>query len=257
VKFTLDPQNALFLSVRPRRCRQIQNDSHSSSFPRKRESRAAAPTFVWPLDPRFRGGDDDITEGATVLHGQALISFKEAQTWRNDPDELDGQLVDDDNLVAEMARRAARARAKSEAFPPVLIRAIRLRCGLSQRDAGALFGTGAKSFETYEVGQIPPSKPTRRLRRLAMERPDLFTKPVQGEGKMPEAADIRLIRGTIRQARLDRLYARRSGTARGMKRPDRSAPRGPPRAASPVNPRPRYAPGQYMRHRHGSIHSPR
>ena len=94
--------------------------------------------------------------------------------------------------------------AKGEAFPPVLIRAIRLRCGLSQRDAGELFGTGAKSFEKYEAGQIPPSKPTQRLLRLAMERPDLFAKPSRGE---VEAADVRPIQDTIREARLDRIYA--------------------------------------------------
>ena len=107
-------------------------------------------------------------------------------------------------MVAEMARRSAQAIAKGEAFPPVLIRAIRLRCGLSQRDAGELFGTGAKSFEKYEAGQIPPSKPTQRLLRLAMERPDLFAKPSRGE---VEAADVRLIQDTIREARLDRIYA--------------------------------------------------
>jgi hypothetical protein len=43
----------------------------------------------------------------------------------NDPDDLDGRLVDDDNLVAEMARRTAQAIDRGDPFSPVLIRAIR------------------------------------------------------------------------------------------------------------------------------------
>lgn len=88
-----------------------------------------------------------------------------------DPKDCDGQVVDDDNMVAEMARRTAEALSRGEPFPPVLIRHFRVRFGLSQPDAGELFGTGEKSFEKYEAGQIPPLKPTQRLLRLAMERP--------------------------------------------------------------------------------------
>jgi HTH-type transcriptional regulator/antitoxin MqsA len=116
-------------------------------------------------------------------------------------------LVDEDNQIAEMAERTARALARGQSFPPVLIRAIRLRCGLSQREAGELFGTGEKSFEKYEAGQIPPSKPTQKLLRLAMERPELFTKPARGQVKQPPTAEIVLIQDTIRAARLDRIYA--------------------------------------------------
>ncbi len=138
-----------------------------------------------------------------------IFEYRQPGWWcsLDNPDDLDGQLVDDDNLVADMARRTAQAIAKGEAFPPVLIRAIRLRCGLSQRDAGALFGTGAKSFEKYEAGQIPPSKPTQRLLRLAMERPELFTKEAYAETRMPGGEDVRLIQDTMRDAQLDRIYA--------------------------------------------------
>ena len=140
------------------------------------------------------------------VEGQAF-EYRQPGWWcsLDDPDDLDGQLVDEDNLVAEMARRTARAIVRGEAFPPVLIRAIRLRCGLSQRDAGELFGTGEKSFEKYEAGQIPPSKPTQRLLRLAMEKPELFARPARGERSA--AADMGLIQATIKQARLDRIYA--------------------------------------------------
>jgi len=156
--------------------------------------------------------------GRPMVRGEKLVTLKvDGQSFEyrqpgwwcslDDPDDLDGQLVDDDNLVAEMARRTAQAIARGDAFPPVLIRAIRLRCGLSQRDAGEVFGTGQKSFEKYEAGQIPPSKPTQRLLRLAMERPDLFTKPIREKVAMSEAADFSLIQETIREAHLDHIYA--------------------------------------------------
>ena len=155
--------------------------------------------------------------GRPMVRGDKLVTlqvegepfeYRQPGWWcsLDDPTDLDGQLVDDDNLVAEMARRTALAIVKGEAFPPILIRAIRLRCKLSQRDAGELFGTGEKSFEKYEAGQIPPSKPTQRLLRLAMERPDLFTKPHRGEVNIVGPADARLIQQTIREARLDRIY---------------------------------------------------
>jgi HTH-type transcriptional regulator/antitoxin MqsA len=86
----------------------------------------------------------------------------------------------------------------------VLIRAIRVRCGLSQREAGEVFGTGPKSFEKYEAGRVPPSKPTQRLLRLAMRRPDLFARPARGV--VPALDDVQLIRKTIREAQLDRIY---------------------------------------------------
>lgn len=156
--------------------------------------------------------------GRQMVRGDKLVTFNvDGHTFEyrqpgwwcslDDPDDLDGQLVDDDNLVAEMARRTAQAIARGEAFPPVLIRAIRLRCGLSQRDAGEVFGTGEKSFEKYEAGQILPSKPTQKLLRLAMERPDLFTKPNRGHLNTASAADAQLVQTTIKEARLDRIYA--------------------------------------------------
>ena len=52
-----------------------------------------------------------------------------------------------EKLVTMVVRRTAEALARGEPFPPVPIRAIRVRCGLSQRDAGEPFGSGEKSFE--------------------------------------------------------------------------------------------------------------
>lgn len=158
--------------------------------------------------------------GRPMTRGDKLLTLKvRGQTFQyrqpgwwcslDDPDDLEGQLVDEDNQVAEMARRTAAAIAEGEEFSPVVIRAIRLNCGLSQREAGRVFGTGTKSFEKYESGQIRPSQPTLRLLRLAMQRPELFsdTDP-RGRTRRsrPAGADLRLIRATIKKAQLDRIY---------------------------------------------------
>lgn len=124
-----------------------------------------------------------------------------------DPNDLEGQLVDDDNQIAEMARRTAQALAEGEQFTPLLIRAIRKRCRLSQREAGLVFGTGEKSFEKYESGQIRPSNPTKRLLRLALEHCELFAKTKTGSLRVTsDAPDDDLIERTIREANLDRYY---------------------------------------------------
>ena len=138
------------------------------------------------------------------------FSYRQPGWWcsLNDPDDMDGQLVDDDNKVAEMARRTAKAIAKGETvFVPVVIRAVRENCGLTQREAGKRFGGGDKSFEKYESGEIAPSEPTKRLLRLAMEHPELFRKPPPGGLSLPTVSDVALVRDTLNKASLDRFYA--------------------------------------------------
>lgn len=125
-----------------------------------------------------------------------------------DPDDMEGELVDSDNQVREMARRTAEAMAAGEMFfVPILIRAIREQCGLSQREAGMIFGGGAKSFEKYESGEIRPSGPTKRLLKLAMARPDLFRRPAFGQPGLPTMSDDALIRQTLHATAMDRIYA--------------------------------------------------
>jgi HTH-type transcriptional regulator / antitoxin MqsA len=157
--------------------------------------------------------------GRPMTRGEKAVSFKiDGRTYTylqpgwwcslTDPGDMEGQLVDEDNQVAEMARRTARVLAKGErVFVPVVIRAIRQRCGLTQREAGLLFGTGEKSFEKYESGEIQPSAPTKRLLKLAMERPELFQRP-EG-GRMESAPDDggAFVREALRAAHAGRLYA--------------------------------------------------
>jgi HTH-type transcriptional regulator / antitoxin MqsA len=126
-----------------------------------------------------------------------------------DPDDMEGQLVDEDNQIAEMARRTAKALAGGETvFVPVVIRAIRLACGLTQREAGAVFGGGEKSFEKYESGEIQPSEPTKRLLKLAMERPELFQRPEHASSDAQSSDDVELIHQTLRAAAVDHIYGR-------------------------------------------------
>jgi HTH-type transcriptional regulator/antitoxin MqsA len=156
--------------------------------------------------------------GRPMVRGEKMVSFKvQNKTFRyrqpgwwcslRDPDDTEGQLVDDDNLIAEMARRTAEAMVNGEQFTPLLIRAIRLLCKLSQRAAGEMFGTGEKSFEKYESGQIRPSEPTKRLLRLAMTHPEMFSTRKKRVIEAPIEMDSKLVLHTIHEAHLDRFYA--------------------------------------------------
>jgi HTH-type transcriptional regulator/antitoxin MqsA len=149
-------------------------------------------------------------EVAFTIDGKTF-TYLQSGWWCSltNPDDMEGQLVDEDNQVAEMARRTAKALASGEQlFVPVVIRAIRQRCGLTQREAGQVFGTGEKSFEKYESGKIQPSAPTKRLLMIAMERPDLFTFRERGTTVTPSADDMALLRKTLRETHLDRIYGR-------------------------------------------------
>lgn len=156
--------------------------------------------------------------GRPMTRGEKSVSFKiEGKTYTylqpgwwcslTDPDDMEGQLVDEDNQIAEMARRTAKVLAHGEkVFVPVVIRAIRQRCGLTQREAGLLFGTGEKSFEKYESGEIQPSAPTKRLLRLAWERPELFTLSGDRRIEVAPGDDGAFVHEALRAIHVDRLY---------------------------------------------------
>ena len=157
--------------------------------------------------------------GRPMTRGEKRVSFRiEGKPYAylqpgwwcslDDPDDMEGQLVDEDNQIAEMARRTAKALAHGEkVFVPVVIRAIRQRCGLTQREAGLLFGAGEKAFEKYESGEIHPSAPTKRLLRLAMEHPELFT--LSGDRRIDAVSgdDGSLVHEALSAAHIERFYA--------------------------------------------------
>jgi HTH-type transcriptional regulator/antitoxin MqsA len=138
-------------------------------------------------------------DGQTFTYGQP--------GWRasiDDPTDTEGQLIDDDNVVRAAARREARANARHATLSPLVIRAIREVCGLSQQDAARVFGGGPKAFEKYESGEVVPSSAMTRLLLLAAKHPDLFAK---GSGRaMLSEADASLIRDTVRKSSVERLY---------------------------------------------------
>jgi HTH-type transcriptional regulator/antitoxin MqsA len=124
----------------------------------------------------------------------------------DDPDDNDGQLTGEDNVVRAAARREARASARHSVLTPLVIKAIREACNLSQQDAAKVFGGGAKAFEKYESGEVSPSSSMTRLLLLAAKNPDLFQK---GTGMpMMSEADAEIIRETVRKSSVDRLYER-------------------------------------------------
>jgi HTH-type transcriptional regulator/antitoxin MqsA len=124
----------------------------------------------------------------------------------DDPSDNEGQLTDEDNVIRAAARREARAKAKHTILTPLVIRAIREVCKLSQQDAARVFGGGPKAFEKYESGEVAPSSSMTRLLLLAAKRPDLFRK---GTGMpMMSGADADLIRETVRKSSVGRIYER-------------------------------------------------
>ena len=173
------------------------------------------------LGPNPRGYPDTITSaesGRPMRRGLKRLKisvggrdfFYHQPGWWCDldnPEDDEGQLVDEDNQVAQMARRTAEAIVRGEPFTPALIRAIRLRLHLSQEQAGQVFGVGPNGFDKYERGEITPSEPTKRLLMLALKRPELFKKGKTGRVPIPKSPDVALIQKTLRDARLDRLYA--------------------------------------------------
>ena len=122
----------------------------------------------------------------------------------DDPSDNEGQLTDDDNLVRTAARREARAHARHATLSPLVIKAIREVCGLSQQEAARVFGGGPKAFEKYESGEVSPSSAMVRLLLLAAEHPDLFRK--EAGATTVARTDVNLIRDTVRKSSVDRIY---------------------------------------------------
>ena len=149
------------------------------------------------------------------------FTYRQPGWWCSltDPNDNEGQLVDEDNQVARMARLTAKSLSRGESvFVPVVIRAIRMLLSLTQREAGLLFGTGEKSFEKYESGEILPSEPTKRLLKLAMTHPELFAKSEAGLSVVPAPNDAELAREILRKTDVaglyERLFERQAAAAR-------------------------------------------
>jgi HTH-type transcriptional regulator / antitoxin MqsA len=129
----------------------------------------------------------------------------------------DGIIEGSDNEVAEVALHEVMAQAKHSPIPPLLVRAAREAVGLSQREAGRVFGGGPTAFYKYESAKMVPSEAMSNLLRLAIDRPDLFRPPVGG-CKLPGQTDVDLLRRAVVNDRLSaiiRCVYRSTGTPAG------------------------------------------
>jgi len=146
-----------------------------------------------------------------------------------DDDDFDGQLTDEDNEIAEAARREAKALSRNAALTPLQIKAIREKLGLSQSAASKMFGGGPKSFEKYESGEVSPSASLIKLLLFALEHPDFFQRE-KGAAVLVSEHDVQLIRNAVRESRWARIYEK------VQRLPD--APAGQARGAHGRNPKP-------------------
>ena len=144
----------------------------------------------------------------TINGDGQLFTYGQPGWWASldDPADTEGQLTDEDNIIRSAARREARAKAKHATLTPLVIRAIRELCTLSQQEAARVFGGGPKAFEKYESGEVAPSSAMVRLLLLAAKRPELFKK---GSGMaMTSEDDAATILETVRKSSIDRIYER-------------------------------------------------
>ena len=75
--------------------------------------------------------------------------------------------------VTDAALKRLKAKEKG-VFPPETIRAIRNRIGLTQEEAGALFGGGPRAFQKYESGEIMPSRTMCATLYFVVRKPEML-----------------------------------------------------------------------------------
>jgi HTH-type transcriptional regulator/antitoxin MqsA len=141
-----------------------------------------------------------------VAYQGHVLKYSQPGWWCKSCD--DGVLEGDDNEVHDAALHEVMARAKKSTISPLLIRVAREAIGVSQREAGRVFGGGPTAFYKYETAKAIPSVGMANLLRLALRRPDLFSKPARGEFSIPTAEDIALLHKTAMTDRLDAIMRR-------------------------------------------------
>lgn len=129
-------------------------------------------------------------EQEAVYQGHAM-KYSQPGWWCKSCD--DGVLDGEDNEVHDAALHEVMARAKKSPISPLLIRVAREAVGISQREAGRVFGGGPTAFYKYETARAIPSAGMANLLRLALQRPDLFAKPLRGASRLPTSDDIALL----------------------------------------------------------------
>jgi HTH-type transcriptional regulator/antitoxin MqsA len=146
-----------------------------------------------------------VAEETVIFQGESLTYQQPG--WHCETCD-DGILDGSDNEYADAALHEVMARAKHSPISPLMIRAAREAVGISQRQAGKVFGGGPTAFYKYETAKAVPSEGMANLLRLALERPDLFTKPARRTVNWPSVEDARLLRRAITDDRLGAILRR-------------------------------------------------
>lgn len=153
-------------------------------------------------------------EETVTYQGHSLTYLQSG--WHCDACE-DGIVEGPDNVVADAALHEVMALAKHSPISPLLIRAAREAVGLSQREAGRVFGGGPTAFYKYETAKAVPSEAMSKLLRLALAQPDIFRKPITRKRDTPDPEDVDLLRKAAvndpLSAIIRRVYHRSVGNA--------------------------------------------
>lgn len=72
------------------------------------------------------------------------------------------------------AVKSFRAQVDADLLDPSEVKRIRKQLGLTQRQAGEVFGGGLRAFSQYERGETRQSKSTDKLLRLLDKHPELL-----------------------------------------------------------------------------------
>jgi len=125
-----------------------------------------------------------VQEETVTYQGESLTYLQPGWHCENGDD---GVLEGADNDYADAALHEVMARAKRSPISPLMVRAAREAVGVSQRQAGKVFGGGPTAFYKYETAKAVPSEawpissdwrwsalifsPNRRAARSAFPRP--------------------------------------------------------------------------------------
>ena len=72
-----------------------------------------------------------------------------------------------------------RTRVDAEPLAPTEVRRIRKKLGLTQKEAGNIFGGGIRAFSQYERGETGHGKALDKLLRLLDKHPELLSEVVE------------------------------------------------------------------------------
>ena len=120
----------------------------------------------------------------------------------------DGVLEGADNVVHDAALHEVMARAKHSPISPLYVRAAREAVGVSQREAGRLFGGGATAFYKYETAKSVPSDGMANLLWLALEHPEIVRELSRRPSKFPTAHEAETVKRATRSDELETIMRR-------------------------------------------------